>query len=278
MTQMHSNRFSTGMDAAGLPGVGQTGSRPNRRRADCGYRIDSCIRERAFTLIELLVVIAIIALLISLIMPALTGAKRQANNVGCVSNLRMIGMAANMYASDHQQFYPSAWDASTNYNFADYLQPYLPQNIANNQNIWICPGGALPTVMTSGTVQIGNFIGTYSLHNRLARYLSSPSSAIPRTRIPRQSEVILIGDGCQSWPDGRSEAAFWDPGLPGMYSETGALTTLPSKGPGPDVDNWSGDGWLRYRHNGGVNVVMVDGHVTNLKKGTVTIGNLVPDR
>ena len=54
------------------------------------------------------------------------------------------------------------------------------------------------------------------------------------------------------------------------------LTTLVD--PGPDADTWAGDGYLRYRHHGGVNVVMVDGHATNIQKGTMTIANLVPDR
>jgi len=74
---------------------------------------------RGFTLVELLVVIGIIALLISILLPALNRAREQANLVACSSNLRQMGQMMQIYASENHGYLPYGW-AQMNGGYGDF--------------------------------------------------------------------------------------------------------------------------------------------------------------
>ena len=78
----------------------------------------------AFTLIELLVVIGIIAILASMLLPSLAGAKRRAQKISCVNNLRQIGLAVTMYADENEGRLPKIEPLPSD---RLYINPVLPK-------------------------------------------------------------------------------------------------------------------------------------------------------
>lgn len=95
-------------------------------------------RARAFTLVELLVVIGIIALLISILLPALARARLQAQQVACASNLRQMGDAMVMYVNDWKT-YPSHVGMSSSGNPVAVWPTRLRKYTSGNRGIFWCP-------------------------------------------------------------------------------------------------------------------------------------------
>jgi prepilin-type N-terminal cleavage/methylation domain-containing protein/prepilin-type processing-associated H-X9-DG protein len=91
---------------------------------------------RGFTLIELLVVIAIIAILASLLLPALAAAKLRAKKIACVSNLQQMALGSQLYADDDSAGALTGTDPS---NWGDHDVNFLYPQYVRSLNVFVCP-------------------------------------------------------------------------------------------------------------------------------------------
>jgi len=97
-------------------------------------------KQRGFTLIELLVVIAIIALLMSILMPALARVRKQAKEVICQNNLKQWGTIFSMYTSDWDGSFHMGWRTGTRHRWYLALRPYY----GNEIDLLLCPMATKP--------------------------------------------------------------------------------------------------------------------------------------
>ncbi len=89
--------------------------------------------HQSFTLIELLVVISIIAILASMLLPALNKARDKAKTISCVSRLKQTGLAIGMYINDYQDYFPAFTPTSPS-AYDQKMEKYVP-----NPSFFTCP-------------------------------------------------------------------------------------------------------------------------------------------
>jgi prepilin-type processing-associated H-X9-DG protein/prepilin-type N-terminal cleavage/methylation domain-containing protein len=171
-----------------------------------------------FTLVELLVVIGIIALLISILLPALGKARQQANLLYCSSNLKNIGQLIQEYATENHGYTPIAYNNALYYTYADILTVmathkyqavavppftaaalgFLPANLTDLP-VFRDVDGPSENWAPHATAYVGNIrvLGAVGIFDRLT---NSAAGFMPRqfSGIRRASEAMLLWDGAMN--------------------------------------------------------------------------------
>jgi prepilin-type N-terminal cleavage/methylation domain-containing protein/prepilin-type processing-associated H-X9-DG protein len=145
----------------------------------------------AFTLIELLVVVSIIAVLASMLLPAIGTVRDAAKRSSCASNIKQVGLAHLMYAEDWDGLLPNDHAGGSN-NQPNPLQ--FDDILLTTDKAWFCTDRTLNANYTWKYVLNWNIDRGYNWH------IAKPSSpganieAIPLSRIKRSSEALLAAD------------------------------------------------------------------------------------
>lgn len=225
-----------------------------------------------FTLIELLVVIAIIAILASMLLPALNRGRAMARSTLCKNNLKQMGLLAKMYQGDHDSYIPPTWVKQPNgypTGWPYALMPYLGVNLSiypagsgaatgfvrmdpkfngsSGYHLFYCPGEILDTGMTRQYAWVARWwdqiIATYVMSRAMGYSWDETDWKKPKRffQYPAEGMLYMEGGNCLG-----NENQF----MPGYFDNNFGYTYHQA---------------IWNRHLGENNMLMLDGHVEQMK-------------
>ena len=227
------------------------------------------MRLRMFTLIELLVVIAIVAILASILLPALQNARGKAQSVRCAGNLKQIALANNMYADNHDGYFApysttsgrsgngAYWcGVKTGDNFDLTAASFLSPFIGNGGAVMMCPAARVADLTAApnggGYGYNGKWFGGYS-----APY-------VKQSRMRKIAQTVMFADCATS---GKSASAY-DAIRLSVYLYPKFCYTA-ADGSASTTYSSLTSGTTHFRHSRFANAAWGDGHVSSEAIGTL---------
>jgi prepilin-type N-terminal cleavage/methylation domain-containing protein/prepilin-type processing-associated H-X9-DG protein len=237
-------------------------------------------RKKAFTLVELLVVIGIIAILISILLPALTRARESANRAACLSNLRTVGQMLWIYANTNKDQVPLG-TIKERYQEAYWVRldnrwptwgPLYQSKLMNSPAAFYCPSAADPFHVYNGTSNV------WSPETASVRggYFLRPMAHDGTPVLWRNANYPTGPLTPEAPPVGNLNLPTSDPGSK-PWKPYPKLTKF--RGRAVSADIFSTPHRIMWRHTKGINVLYGDGSAKWVYKEvftTPTWGNKMP--